>query len=147
MAFKASNVIPQVAYQTVKQAAVQLRLNLVAMISTLSSKSVDYDYLSDVYLTLKRANDQFNTLKATPGLAQFAKDQESDQAYDVAGEFTAMQGAITSAMGWIEGAAPATVNLKNPVEWGAGTLISNTVTSAQSAGLRAALQGVVDSIS
>ena len=146
MAFRATNVIPQDAYVIVKRAAVQLRLNLTAMISRLAAQSVDYDYLSDIYMTLKRANDQFNSLKTTPGLSQFAQDQENDPAYDVAAEFTAMQSEIASCMTWIEGVAPATVNLKPPASWDGSTLISNTVTPAQSAGLRTALQGVVDSI-
>lgn len=147
MVFKATNAIAQEAYTVVRRAAVQLRLNLSGFVNTMSSGPVDFEFIRGVYRTLSRAQAQFDSLKTTPGLAEYAKVQESDQAYDVVAEFASMQSAIGSAMTWIEGNAPTNVTAKPASEWGdSDALISNTFTSAQTSGLRSALQGVVDTI-
>lgn len=147
MAFKASNVVPQDAYQVVKRAAVQLKINLQSQKAQLASSGADYQFLQDIYLTLTRANNQFNTLKTTPGLAAYAKDQENDPAYDVVAEFTAMQNAIGACTAWMDANVPTSVTAKSPANWDGGVIISNTFTAGQTAGLQAALQGVIDAIS
>lgn len=147
MAFKASNVVPQEAYRQVKGAAVQLKVNLMSFKAKMAASGADYDYLHGIYMTLKRADDQFTSLKSTSGLAQYAKDQESDQAYDVAAAFTSMQAEISTAMAWMVANVPTNVTAKSPDQWGDSTLISNTFTAAQTSGLQTALQGVIDEIS
>lgn len=147
MTFRASNVIASVAYDLVRRAAVQLKINLQAMNTTLAASGADYDFLKDIYLTLTRANNQFNTLKSTPGLVQYAKDLEVDPAYDVAAEFTAMQGAISAAITWMDNNVPTNVTAKPPNQWTDETLISNEFTPAQTSGLRSALAAVVAEIS
>ena len=147
MAFKASNVVPQEAYRQVKGAAVQLKINLLSMKSQLASSGANYDFLHGIYMTLKQADDQFTSLKSTPGLVQFAKDQESDQTYDVASEFTTMQASIAAAMAWMQSNVPTSVTAKSPDQWSDSSLISNTFTPAQTTGLQLALQSVIDEIS
>lgn len=146
MAFRASNVLPSDAYLKVKRAAVQLKLTLQGNKAQLAANGADYEFLQRLYLALKNANNYFSTLKTTPGLAAYAKDQESDQAYDVAAEFTAMQTSLTSAMTWMESNVPTNVTTKPVNEWGDGVIVSNTFTPAQTAGLQTALQGVIDEI-
>jgi len=143
MAFKASNVLPSDAYRTVKRAAVQLKVNLQGMVSYMGINGADYDYLKAVYLTLNRARDQFNDLKTTPGLSQYARDQENSQAYDVGAEFNSMVASIDAALTWIDANVPTNVTVKPPGQWGNETMISNTFTAGQTAGLRTALQAVV----
>lgn len=147
MAFRAGNVIPIEAYTIVKRAAVQLKLNMQSMKAQLAASGANYDYLRDIYRTLERANSQFDNLKTTPGLAAYAQDQENDPAYDVAAEFTAMQAAITAAMTWMDSNVPTSVTAKSPANWGDGSLIETAFTAGQTAGLRTALQGVIDTIS
>ncbi|MCP4127335.1 MAG: hypothetical protein GY753_09765 [Gammaproteobacteria bacterium] len=147
MAFKASNYIPARAYDVVRVTAVQLKVNVESFISTMAGTDVGFEYLRGVYRTLSNADAQFTTLKATPGLADYAKDQEIDPAYDVAAEFIAMQATITAAVNWIDTHVPATANVKPPSEWGDGTVTSDVFTPAQTSGLRTRLQSVVDGIS
>lgn len=147
MAFRASNVIPQTAYQTVKGAAVQLRLNVQAMVAHLAVNDATYDYLRGVYQTLKRANDQFTTLRSTPGLADYAKAQEDDPTYDVAAEFVAMQNTIASTLTWMEANVPLSVTLRPMSEWNdSGSLVATSFTPAQTAQLRTYLNEVVASV-
>lgn len=146
MAFKASNTLPADAYNSVKGAAAQLKINMQSQVAYMAANGADFGYLQGVYRTLERANNQFNALKATPGLAQFAKDQEDDQAYDVAAEFTAMQTAITSAMAWMVANVPTSATLKTIDQWGDESPILDTFTPAQTAGLRTELQAVIGTI-
>lgn len=146
MAFKASNVLPSTAYDTVRRTAIQLKNNLQAVNARLAASNTDYDYLREIYLLLKRADDQFDTLSATPGISQYAKEMENDPLYDVAAEFTAMQGAISSALAWLDSNVPTNVTIKSPASWDNGTLITNTFTPAQTAGLRTKISDVIAEI-
>jgi len=142
MAFKASNVLPADAYLTIKRGAVQLKVNLQGFVTYMAANDIDYDYLRGVYRTLERAKDQFDTLKTTAGLAQYAKDQESDQAYDVVTEFNSLITTIQAAITWLDNNVSTNVTAKLPENWRDGTLISNTFTPVQTAGLRTALNAV-----
>jgi len=146
MAFRASNVVPQDAYLTLKRAAVQLKINLVGQKAKLAASGASYDFLQDIYLTMTRANGQFDALKVTPGLSAYAQAQESDNTYDVAAEFTSMQAAIIAAAGWMDANVPTSVTVKPPSAWSGGEIISNVFTAGQTTGLQAALQGVIDEI-
>lgn len=147
MAFRASNIVPQQAYQMVKSAAVQLKTNLNAMIAQLAGAPASYEFLRDIYRTLSRAQGQFSALAATPGLVAHAKTQEDDQTYDVVAEFNSMQGAITGATVWMDANVPTAVTVSAPSAWGDGAMISTTFTPEETAPLRSALQAVVATIS
>ncbi len=146
MTFRASNVLPSTAYDIVRRAAIQLKINLQGINSRLSAGNADYDFLREIFRTLERANNQFDTLKTTPGLADYAKDQEIDPTYNVATEFTSMQSTITASMGWIVANVPTNVTAKTPDTWGDGTLISDTFTPAQTSGLRTQLSSIIAEI-
>lgn len=147
MAFRASNVVPQRAYEQVKQAAVNLKGTLQNANSVMSSESVGYDFLYRVQQALSNANAQFNALKTAPGLSDYAQSQENDPAYDVAAEFTAMQGAIASALTWMDTNVPTSVTVASPSGWSTPNVITNTFAPAATAGFRATLQSVIDTIS
>lgn len=146
MAFRASNVLPSTAYDIVRRAAVQLKINLQGINVRLSSTDADYDFLREIFRTLERADNQFNTLKTTTGLADYARDQEVDPTYNVVAEFTSMQSTITASMDWIIANVPTNVTAKTPDNWGDGTLISDTFTPAQTSGLRTQLSSVITEI-
>jgi hypothetical protein len=147
MVFRASNIVPQAAYQTVKSAAVQLKLNLQGAVSRMASQNTDYEYLRGLYQVLKRADDQFTSLKTTPGLAAFAQAQESDPAYNVVAEFTTMQDAISGVTAWMATNLPLSVTLRPVTEWGSsGSLIATEYTPAQTLQLRNRLDTVIASI-
>ena len=142
MAFKASNVLPADAYLIIKRGAVQLKANLQGFVTYMAVNDTDYDYLRGVYRTLERSKTQFDTLKTTAGLAQYAKDQENDQTYDVVTEFNSLITTIQAAITWLDNNIPTNVTAKLPENWGDGTLISNAFTPAQTADLRTTLNAV-----
>ena len=149
MAFKASNDVPADAYRRVKGAAVQLKLNCQSFNTQLAASGATYPYLRDIYLTLTRADNQFNALKVTPGLAAYAKDQENDQAYDVVAEFTTMQTALQAVLSWMETNVPVTNrNVPAVTDWGNESTIqiADTFTPAQTNGLQTVLSALIATI-
>lgn len=146
MAFRASNIVPQQAYQIVKSAAVQLKLNVSAMVAQLASSNASYEFLRDIYRTLSRAHGQFVELSTTAGLEAYAKQQENDPAYDVGAEFVSMQSAIVTTIQWMDANVPTAVTVNTPSAWGDGAMIATTFTPEQTAPLRTALQAVVTAI-
>jgi hypothetical protein len=149
MAFKASNLVPAETYRQVKGAAVQLKAICQGFNARLLANNADYQFLYDIYVTLARANSQFDALKTTPGLSTYAQSQEDDAAYDVAAEFTAMQSAINSAQNWMETNVPVknrTVKSVNTWDSSDSILISDVFTPAQTAGLRTQLDAVIAAI-
>ena len=139
MAFRASNIVPQRAYDRVKQAAVNLKGALEGANTTMAAGAVSLEYLAEVRQRLVDADTQFDSLKVTPGLAAYAQSQEDDNAYDVAAEFTAMQAAITNALAWITTNEPDTVSINN-------LAVTTTFSSGATSGFRTQLQSVIDSI-
>lgn len=146
MAFNASNIIPQEAYQTTRLAAVTLKLNLESFRAQMAAGNISYDFVRGVYRTLVRATNQFTAMKGTPGLLDYAKSQEDNPLYDVAAEFTGMQNAISSAISWLEANVPTAVTAKPVASWDDGTLIATEFTPAQTEQLRTRLAAVIATI-
>lgn len=147
MAFRASNSIPQTAYRVMKDAAVQLKINVQSMIVQLGAAPAGYDYLRDIYRTLRRAYDQMTALAGTPGIVEYAQAQENDPNYDVVAEFLLMQGAIDAALDWMDTNVPTEVTAVAPGSWtDGGSMIATTFTPEQTEPLRTALQAVVATI-
>lgn len=148
MAFRATSVTTQRAYQQVKGAAANVRANCSAFISNLAGENTNYQTLRDIYVLLHNASAQLTSLAATPGLAAYASDQEGDPEYDVVAEFTALQATLAAALSWMGSNVPTNVTVVAPASWpSASSLIATTFTPAQTAGLRTQLQSVVDAIS
>lgn len=147
MAFKATNVVPQKAYEQVKGAAAQLKGTIPGVVSHMANNSIGLEDARNVYFMLKRAHDQLDSLKSTPGLPAYAQAQENDGTYDVAAEFTALLTNIQTGITWIENNVPATVSLAPASQWTtSGTLSDTAFTPAQTAGLRTALNTIEASI-
>lgn len=67
---------------------------------------------------------------ATPGLAQYAKDQLNDPAYDIVAEYNAMRSAAVALRDWLDANIPA----------------EPTYTPAQTAGFRTAADTFLSTI-
>lgn len=147
MAFRATNVIPQLAYQQVRNLARNVKSNCAAFVSQMADSGANYTLLRDIYVFLKSADAQFDALAATPGLALHAQQQEDDETYDVVAEFVSMQATIDAVLGWMDANVPTSVTATAPNAWTqSGPLIATTFTPAQTAPLRTLLQSTADSI-
>ena len=105
MAFRASNIIPESGYRKAKNVALGARDFAIAT-STSYTLTTRADSVLSAYHTLRRYRDDLNGVAAIAGIAQYARDQEVDQAYDVVAEFTALVASIDAAMDEIETTFP-----------------------------------------
>ena len=96
---------------------------------------------------LMQINEEFDRLKALPGLAAYVKNQYDDQTYDIAAEFVTMQAAVVSVAAWVS------ANIPNDGRWLlieeiiAGRVVQRTFTASTTAPFRvelAALIAVID---
>lgn len=147
MALRASSVITSDAYLQVKRGATQLKINLQTFSAFMATNNLDYDYIKNIYLTLTRSRDKMAELGVIPGLDAYAKDQEDDQLYDFDTEFSDLDTAIDSAIAWVDLNVPTSATVQDPVDWEAGTsMIINTFTPVQMAGLKTAIDAVITEI-
>ena len=99
--------------------------------------------------SLAQINDQLNTLKAVPGIGDYAKEQFNDANIDIAAEFTAMQNALASTVSWIATNMPketVTNRWLSVEELVDGKRVDRTLTTAQTAGLRTQLDALIATI-
>ena len=143
MAFRASNVIPARAYESAKAEALKLQ-NLCNQISSALGSDISAETLPVWLVNLQRFRTRLNDVRSVTGIAQYAKDQEDDQAYDVAAEFNSLISLVDAAITEIQ--ATNTNALISTWSVSSG-LIWNTFTPAQTAALKADIDAIVAQVS
>lgn len=101
-----------------------------------------------VYQALRQDRAALVTAAGTTGLAQYAKDQKNNQSLDVVAEFNAMVAAIDQVTLWIDNNFPKDASTRALLErtLEAEGPVERTFTSAQTAGLRTQLDGLIATI-
>lgn len=149
MAFLASNLIPQSAYQQAKQTALNLRTLAVEAI-TLTAAGSDAERLLGLLVRLRATQSALTQLATTPGIAAYAQEQEGDAQYDVAAEFTAMLATLDDTADWIAAAMPKDGSgylLLWTLDVDTGNRVPRTFTGTQLATLGTKLQSIVNAVS
>lgn len=147
MAFRADNTIPNRALQRAKAICRTVKVRAQAA-SSLFASGADAQEVLAILGALSRFNVELATLKTTPGLAQYAKDQENDQNYDVVAEFNAVLAALDDFVSTVLSNFPAdgsgyALAFKFDAS---GTLIYRTFTAAQLATITSKLDAVDSAI-
>lgn len=137
MAFRATNQLPQTAYTDAKNLAAQLK-NYCDQTASAMLSDIDGRQVIAIASNMAVYKNRFTTITAVPGIAQYARDQEDDQTYNTATEFTAMIGFLDAAIATVQ-ATNVNALLSG---WGADGVIYNTFTPAQTATLRGNLQSI-----
>lgn len=119
MAFRATNNLPAVNYDEAKSLARQLK-NYASSRATLFGSGGNSDQIFATLDALKQFRDRLDAIRSTPGIAQYARDQEDDQTYDVVAEFVAMVAAVDAAIAQIVTTFPAD---------GSGFLLAQTLSA------------------
>ncbi len=147
MAFRASNTIPQRGYESARSLALRLQSQAETWKSEVDG-GTSADRLLHLLNTLSSYRDELNAIKAIPGIVAYAKDQEDDQAYDVAAEFNALEQLVEDAALWIRDNMPGYPNDLTVLQLNAqGEKVWDTFTGAQLAGLSTDLQQIIDGVS
>jgi glycine/serine hydroxymethyltransferase len=148
MAFKATNLLPVIALQDAKRIAVQSKNYAAARASSWAS-GANADEIIDTLAVFKTNRDRLQEVAATPGIVQYARDQESDQAYDVVGEFNALVAAIDAFIAGVIAAIPT----QNPDNYALlwvvendGTTTARNFSGAQLASVITLLQAIDNAV-
>lgn len=105
MAFKASNQLPENGYRAAKETALRIKNYLQRRVIEFGEPT-NADVVVSTYRDMMRWKADLTAIRLVPGIAQYAKDQEDDQSYDVAAEFTSMLDSITALTDSIESIYP-----------------------------------------
>jgi hypothetical protein len=96
--FKASTVTTQDAYSDIRRQAVASRAFLVANRALMVAAQVNSTVPLAVITHLSTVVPRLDLLAGTPGLPQYAKDQQGDQNYNVVVQYTTMRDLMVSVM-------------------------------------------------
>lgn len=105
MAFRASNQIPARGYEEAKAEALRTRRTAEQYAATFAAGG-NADQIYSLLRLLAQHRARLQEIAAIPGLADYARAQESDAAYDVAAEFVAVIAAVESTITWMQAAIP-----------------------------------------
>jgi hypothetical protein len=106
MAFLASTVSLQVAFENLLNIALQQKTYLANWSTRLQSNITALDAM-EIVSSVNRAVAAMNTIAATPGLDVYAQQQFDNPAYDVVAEFNAMRNSLVAITNWLKANIPA----------------------------------------
>ena len=107
----------------------------------LQSGNIPWPEFVQILRLLNGVLSQMDTIAATPGIQQYVRDQEQDQTYDIAGEYTTMRASLIAIRDWIFNNLPTftqagTKYLIVSTLTNDGNIVEREFTPAQTAGLR-----------
>lgn len=144
MAFRTDSL--RASYQLAQDTARNLKQTLTAFNTRAAASNIRSSDIFGVYTRLGNDSATLAAIAQVSGLATYAQEQSNDPTYNVGAEFTAMQNAIASARTWIETNFPASGGYLQSHQITGGAVVERSFTPATTAGLRTALQSVIDSI-
>lgn len=97
MAFRASTPDAAIAYNNIKQQARNSKTYLTNQRAAMQQATCDSAVVVSTIQHFSAVIANMAIWAATPGLTQYARDQENDQAYDVVAEYNAMNTAMVNA--------------------------------------------------
>ena len=146
MAFRTQQSLSD-EYRKIKATARGLRAQAVSRIAEMAAGPVE---IREVTREMLPYLVSCMTVFAAPsaGMTALAKEEEEDPAYDVASEFIAMRSALQDSIDWIVANVPTdgSSRILETILNGDGSTTDVTASTAATAGLRTALQSVVNSI-
>lgn len=119
MAFRASQIALQRGFETLLSVAAQQNLYLSNWSTRLQSNITALDAV-EIVASINRALTVLDAAAALPGMADYAKTQFDDPAYDVVSEYNAMHAALVAVRNWLATNIPANgITISNGVQVGA----------------------------
>jgi hypothetical protein len=146
MAFRTDSL--EADYKEAQKTARNLKLACSALIARSNAGSINSSDIFGIYARLGSDSATLAAASQVPGIVEYARAQSNDPEYDVVAAFSGMQTAITAARNTISSGFPASGGYLQSHQITGGAVVERTFAtgSAIAAGLRTALQSVVDSI-
>ncbi len=136
------------ALQEAQQAAASVKGEAQSLRNNSAATTVTALDIIDTFSSLKSRLDRLNTLAATPGMSDYAKDQFSDPALNIGTEFTTMTAAIQAFLDWVDGniVKSASGHIEERLIETNDTITAKTYTITQTAGMRTELDVLIATI-
>lgn len=128
------------AYAQGQQEAIRLKSFASSSNVTLAAGIVSANLVQQIMINMKSSIAVFDTISSTAGMAQYARDQQADQTYDVVSEFLAMRNASVAVLDWVINNFPTAGGFiqKDTYEVD-GAITVRQFTSAETTGLQTVL--------
>lgn len=94
------------ALSVLRQSAARLKNGSARFKEVALGQNVSSNQLISFMVDFQSTLVQWQTLAATPGLAQHAKDQLANAGLDLVGEYTAMRAAAQAIIDWVQNNFP-----------------------------------------
>jgi len=136
------------AYQKAQSEAIRIKAFATSARNALLAGPVSANAVIQIMTNLKSSVEVWSTVSSLPGIAQYAKDQENDQTYDVVVEFLAMRNAAVACIDWVFNNFPKSPGgfiEKDTLETD-GAITVRAFTTAQTVGLQTALADLVAAV-
>ena len=148
MAFRASTATQAQGLFTAMQQAQFIKQQAQSYSALLAAGPVNVSQIFQALDNIRSPLVIFNQVAAIPGIAAYAQAQFNDPAYNVASEFTAMVNAVQAVIDWVVTNFPKDAQgFIQAYKLNAdGSRLQTTFTTAQTAGLKTALDAVVAAI-
>jgi len=147
MAFTTTTEAKETAYSRAQRVAERIKGKCTTAKASMEGGSFDAGMLVQIRDDLIDAYTQLGTVSSVPGVLQYAKDVEDDQAYDVGAEFTAMRAAILAAKDAIDALAPTSGGYLALWTFPTGSgLTARVFSSGATASLQANMQSIIEAI-
>lgn len=148
MAFPSSTQSLDAVWMGSQSTAARIRTQAQETRNTSAAGNISTKVILDFATGLADAIQDLDTAAATPGIAQYARDQLANPALDIAAEFTAMRAQMVATRDWIGTNFPADVNSYLLfIQFTAERRFTyRQFTSAQTAGLRTQLDALIATI-
>ena len=149
MTFRASNQIQADGLIEAKRIVNRMVLFATQNRDLMAAGDVSGNLVLQVQTEFHAAILRWNDIKAIPGIAQYAKDQEDDQNYDVVTEFNTMVNAASAVRDRVESDIPtAAGGWMNLQKFEADhTISTRAFTPAQTTQLRTDLDAFIATVS
>ena len=146
MALLASDDLAE-RYTRMKYQATRLKSRCSVANTLLAAGDTAASYILELYTFLGTAEGVLDAVALLSGIGDHAKTVEDDPAYDVVTELGVVSSACASSRTWIEANIPDSNGWLLVSQFAGGEVVPREFTSVQTAGLRTALQAIIDAIS
>ena len=145
MAFKTDGLSK--AYSKAQNESIRVKQFATSARNALIAGPVSANAVIQIMTNLKSSIEVWDSVSSLSGIAQYAKDQEDDQTYDVVAEFLAMETEAIAVRDWVITNFPAVGGFiqKDTLELD-GSITVRQFTPAQTTGLQTALADLVFAI-
>lgn len=144
MAFRA---VKADTYAAIRSRATQLKKLAQDSKALMLSGPVSASAIRQLLDLFIQGKAELTAASGVSGIADYAKSQEGDAAYDVAAEFTAMIAGCTGVIDWIVANVPTNTGYVLTEQWSASGVTLRTFSTAATAGLRTTLVTFIATVS